>query len=444
MSISKNRSHVKESLKVASPLLFSLLLQNLINVVDTIFLGRVGEVELGASALAGVFYMALYYIGFGFGIGLQALISRRNGEGNYLRIGVLVWQSILFLTTIAAVLVGLTHLFASFGFGAVISSQAVYHAIMSYLDVRVFGILPAFITIVYRSFFVGIKKTNVLIYSAIAMTITNVILNYFFIFGGGIIEPMGIKGAALSSAIAEFVGMLFYLFYTKFVDISIYSIGGKFRFNSEAIGRILNVSIWTMLQYFGTIFVWFIFFVAVEQIGERALAIANVIRSIGMLLFVFVSAFATSSASLVGNAIGERRLKEIKKITQTNIALCYFSLLPILSFAALFPEVVLSIFTNNIPLISDSVPALYVLLIYSLVGVPGSILFNIVSGTGNTKSSLVIELVAMFFYVLAIYFVILSKPVIWVCWTLEILYWGTILTGSWLYMTHAKWWKRRI
>lgn len=52
----------KESLKVAIPLLFSLLLQNLINVADTIFLGRVGEVELGASAIAGVFYMSLYFI----------------------------------------------------------------------------------------------------------------------------------------------------------------------------------------------------------------------------------------------------------------------------------------------------------------------------------------------------------------------------------------------
>ncbi|MGL4853323.1 MAG: MATE family efflux transporter [Phocaeicola sp.] len=439
-----NQRHIKESLKVASPLLFSLLLQNLINVVDTIFLGRVGEVELGASALAGVFYMAIYYVGFGFGIGLQALVSRRNGEGNYPRIGVLVWQSTLFLALLGLLLIGITMAFAPVGFGAIISSDSVYGATMNYLDIRVFGILPAFITIVYRAFFVGIKKTNVLIYSSILMTLTNVCLNYFLIFGGGIIEPMGIKGAALASVIAEFVGLLFYLCYTKVINTNIYAIVPKFRFEMEAIRRILNVSVWTMLQYFVTVFVWFMFFVAVEQIGERALAVSNLIRSIGMLLFVFVSAFATSAASLVGNAIGERKLKEVAKITRTNILLCYAMLLPLLTFIALFPEIVLSLFTDNAPLINESVSSLYVLLCYCLVGVPGSILFNIVSGTGNTKSSLVIEIIAIVAYSLAIYFIVLSKPAVWICWTLEILYWGTILMGSWFYLARGKWWKRRI
>ncbi|MGL4519494.1 MAG: MATE family efflux transporter [Phocaeicola sp.] len=439
-----NQRHIKESLKVASPLLFSLLLQNLINVVDTIFLGRVGEVELGASALAGVFYMAIYYIGFGFGIGLQALVARRNGEGNYPRIGLLVWQSTLFLALLALILILITNLFASFGFGAIISSDSVYSAIMDYLDIRVFGILPAFITIVYRAFFVGIKKTNVLIYSSLLMTLTNVCLNYFFIFGGGIMEPMGIKGAALASVIAEFVGLLFYLGYTKLIDTSIYQIVPKLRFEMEAIKRILNISVWTMLQYFVTIFVWFMFFVAVEQIGERALAISNLIRSIGMLLFVFVSAFATSAASLVGNAIGERKLKEVAKITRTNIALCYAMLLPLITFTAIYPKVVLSIFTDNATLIEDSVASLYVLLAYCLVGVPGSILFNIVSGTGNTKSSLVVEVIAIIIYSISIYFIVLSKPAVWVCWTLEILYWSMILAGSWIYLSKAKWWKRKI
>ena len=439
-----NKKHIKESLKVASPLLFSLLLQNLINVVDTIFLGRVGEVELGASALAGVFYMAIYYIGFGFGIGLQALVARRNGEANYKRIGVLVWQSTLFLAVLALGLIGITATFAPTGFGSIISSQAVYAATIDYLDIRIFGILPAFITIVYRAFFVGIKKTNVLIYSSILMTLTNVCLNYFFIFGGGIMEPMGIKGAALASVIAEFVSLLFYLCYTKKVDTSRYAIVVKLKFEMEAIKRILNVSIWTMLQYFVTVFVWFMFFVAVEQIGERALAISNLIRSIGMLLFVFVSAFATSAASLVGNAIGERRLKEVAKITRTNICLCYAMLLPIIVFAAFYPQAILAVFTDNAPLIADSVSSLYILLCYCLVGVPGSILFNIVSGTGNTKTSLIIEIIAIVAYLFAIYFIVLSKPAVWVCWTLEILYWGTILICSWIYMARAKWWKRRI
>ncbi|MEI7677280.1 MAG: MATE family efflux transporter, partial [Bacteroidales bacterium] len=58
----------KDILRVAYPIFLSYLAQNVVNVTDTAFLGRVGEVELGASALAGVFYMMLFMIGLGFSV----------------------------------------------------------------------------------------------------------------------------------------------------------------------------------------------------------------------------------------------------------------------------------------------------------------------------------------------------------------------------------------
>ena len=73
----------KEIWRVAYPILISLVVQNLINITDTAFLGRVGEIELGASALAGVYYMSVYMIGFGFSTGAQILMARRNGEGRW-------------------------------------------------------------------------------------------------------------------------------------------------------------------------------------------------------------------------------------------------------------------------------------------------------------------------------------------------------------------------
>ena len=68
---------------IAYPILISTLIEQLIGMTDTAFLGRVSEVALGASALAGVYYMVLFMIGLGFSIGVQIIIGRRNGEGNY-------------------------------------------------------------------------------------------------------------------------------------------------------------------------------------------------------------------------------------------------------------------------------------------------------------------------------------------------------------------------
>ena len=69
------------------PVMMSLLMEQLINLTDTIFLGHVGEVELGASALAGMYYIAIYMLGFGFSLGLQVMIARRNGERNLQKTG---------------------------------------------------------------------------------------------------------------------------------------------------------------------------------------------------------------------------------------------------------------------------------------------------------------------------------------------------------------------
>ena len=65
------------------PHLISLIMEQLIGMTDTAFLGRVGEVELGASAIAGVYYLAIFMMAFGFSIGAQILIARRNGEQQY-------------------------------------------------------------------------------------------------------------------------------------------------------------------------------------------------------------------------------------------------------------------------------------------------------------------------------------------------------------------------
>ena len=77
---------------IAYPILISLLMEQMIGMTDTAFLGRVGEVELGASAIAGVFYMVIFMVAFGFSIGAQILIARRNGERQYKEIGDLFYQ----------------------------------------------------------------------------------------------------------------------------------------------------------------------------------------------------------------------------------------------------------------------------------------------------------------------------------------------------------------
>lgn len=189
------------------PVMMSVLVEQLINITDAIFLGHVGETELGASAIAGMYYLSLYILGFGFSLGLQVMIARRNGERRPAETGKVFFQGLFFLTTLAISLVTLSKVFTPFILQHLLTSTEIYEAVIQYLDWRTFGLFFAFPMLAFRAFFVGITKTRVLTASAITLASMNVLLNYLLIFGAGKIPALGISGAAMASTISELGGL---------------------------------------------------------------------------------------------------------------------------------------------------------------------------------------------------------------------------------------------
>ena len=112
----------RQILKITFPVLLSLMMEQLIGLTDTIYLGHVGEVELGASAIAGIFYLTIFMVGFGFSIGGQVLIARRNGEGNLAGIGPIFMQGMWFLLGMAVLFFGVSRALAPWLLGHLIES----------------------------------------------------------------------------------------------------------------------------------------------------------------------------------------------------------------------------------------------------------------------------------------------------------------------------------
>ena len=178
---------------VSYPIFLSLLAQNVINVTDTAFLGRVGEVELGAAAMGGLFYICIFTIAFGFSTGSQIVIARRNGEGRYADVGPVMIQGVFFLLVMATVLFGFSKAFAQPIMGVMISSDKILDATMEFLDWRIFGFFFSFVNVMYRALYRGITRTKVLTINAVVMAITNIILDYILVFGKFGFPEMGVK-----------------------------------------------------------------------------------------------------------------------------------------------------------------------------------------------------------------------------------------------------------
>lgn len=431
---------------IALPILVSLFVQNLINITDTAFMGRVGQVELGASALAGVLYLAFYMITFGFSTGAQILMARRNGEAKYRALGPIMIQGTLFLILFSGLLVGASLVWAPQLLELLISSPAVCQAGEEYMEYRIFGLLFTSIGVMFRAFFVAITRTRVLMVNAIIMTVANVVFNYIFVFGNLGAPEMGIAGAALGSVLAEASAALHFILYTLFrIDRAKYGLSRIRLERAGLIREILNVSVWSMILYFLTIGSWFLFFVAVEHLGELPLAISNIIRSTSTLLFMPVNAFGATACTLVSNAMGAHRADDVMSIIRRLVKMCYAIVLPLIALLCIFPHWILLIYTNDSALIASCTASVYVMSSYYLLSLPGNILFQSVSGTGDTRTAFLIEMITIIFYTLAIYVIIVRQRVdISLCWTVEYVYWGVQLLLSALFFKMTNWKAKKI
>lgn len=431
---------------ISFPIIIGLLAQNIINVTDTAFLGRVGEVELGASAMGGLFYICLFTIFFGFSTGAQIIIGRRNGEKNYTAIGPVMIQGIFFLMLLAIVIFGLSFFYAGDIMRVMISSEVIWDATVTFLKWRIIGFFFDVFNVMFRAFYVGITKTRILTINAIIMAVTNIILDYILIFGKFGCPAMGLEGAAIASVIAEFASTSFFVIHFFFtVNRKKY---GFTRFRSidfKLLKQVLDISIYTMFQYFISMGTYFLFFVTVERHGQHSLAIANIVRSIYIVMFIPLNALSATSNTLVSNIIGEGRIKEVMPLIRRISKLSFIIMSVCVLLLCLFPKAVLSIYTNDMSLISESVSSIYMISVALILSSIASVFFNSVSGTGNTKSALILELGVLVLYTIYICMAgIYLKLPVYICFGAEIIYFAGLLIGSVLYLRFADWKKKKI
>ncbi|ODU59783.1 MAG: MATE family efflux transporter [Paludibacter sp. SCN 51-9] len=436
----------KNIFNITYPVVLTLVVQNIINVTDTAFLGRVGEVALGASAIGGVYFLAIYMLGFGFSQGAQIIIGRRNGEKNYTQIGSGFINGMLFIIALAFLFLALSLVWNEAIMRYLVSSPDIFEASLEYLDWRMWGFVFAFMNVMFRGLFVGVTNTSVLTTSALLTALTNVALDYVLIFGKWGFPEMGIAGAALASVIAEGVTTV-YLFYYSFRhhDFQKYELYKLKALNFKLIVQMLELSVFIMFQYFISVSTWFLFFIFIERMGERPLAATNIGRSLYVLLMVPGSALATTVNTLVSNLIGAGRKAEVVPFITRMMGYVLLMVVPLMLITFLFPEAFARIYTNDAGLIEASVPVMKVVSVAMIFCALGNIVFNGVSGTGNTKTAFLIEFGTLFFYLSYVYYTaILNPQPVAVVWMSEFVYWTLIGLIGYLYLLKGNWQKKEL
>jgi putative MATE family efflux protein len=432
--------------RISYPIILSLIAHNIVTAIDTAFLGRVGEVELGASAIGGLFYYALFMMGFGFGNGAQILMARRNGEKKFAAVGKIFDHTMYIFVAISIVIIVAISLGAPLLLKYTIKSPEIMEASNDYLQYRVWGIFFAFTNVAFRAYFVAITKTGLLGWGAVIMGVVNIVLDYALIFGNFGFEARGIEGAAIASIFAEAAAALFFVITTFTNRSNRKFLIFKFRtFEAAIIRKTWDISVYIMFQNFASLAGWFVFFIIIEQSGERPLAISNIIRSIYTFLMIHAWAFGSTVNTLVSNALGENRPEFVMPVIRKVNILSLLTSLGVIGLTYFVPEIIMRVYTDNPGLIEGSADIFRVIVFVLIPLSLGVNYFSGVSGTGNTKTALLIELA-----VLALYFsyVITANKIyngnLAIIWLSEYVYMTMLGVASYLYLKYGNWRKKRI
>jgi putative MATE family efflux protein len=436
----------KEIFKISLPIIAGSAIENLTAIINTAFLGRVGAVALGAVAVGVIFYLALIMIGFGFGIGAQIIVARRFGQKNLKEIGQVLHHAAIFLLPLAIILLFAYKLFGESFFNHFLSSNEVNEGVKGFMSFRIWGIVFAFINILFKAFYIGIQKTRIIGMSSLAIASTNIFFDFSLIFGHFGFPEMGVSGAGLASVIAEISGTIFFVFYTfSRKDIQQFGITVFSGFKLKLLGRIFKVASPVMTQFAISFGGWFVFFLLVEQMGEIPLAVSNIIRTFYMIVLLPIWGYASATNTLVSYKMGSCETDDIVPIIKKILFLSIATVSTLVLITDLFSTSFLRIYTNDSILINTAYPVLIVVSISSIVVTCAVILFHAVSGSGKTTVTLLTEFVVITSYVAWTYFLVkVMHASIAYVWTAEILY--GILMGiiSGLYLKFGNWRKSRV
>lgn len=431
----------RQILKIALPICMALLVPQLNFITNNIFISGIGETELATAGITGVFYLVFALVGNGLNSGIQALIARRAGENRPEEIGKLFSQSIwvsLFFATVAIAIIYLTgHLFLT----AVLSMPVVQQEAIEFMRIRIWGAPFLYIFQAGNALLVGTNNSRYMKYGFIIQALLNILLDYLLIYGHWGLPKMGFNGAALGSVISEAVGMLVVfsiIVYKKFHRR--FSLFQHIKFDGKRAGLILQQTSPLIAQFLLSVGSWLLFYILIENKGERPLAVSNTMRNIYGMFGIFSWAFASTSNAMVSNVIGQGKKEEVIPLIYKIMKLSMLFTFVLCLLINLLPQVFLQIYGRDESFIADAIPVIRIVTLGIFAMSMATVWLNGVTGTGNTKINLAIEMVAISAYCIYITFAlkVWNLPLAW-AWASEVMYWLILLVLSWFYIRSGRW-----
>jgi len=416
LSEGKISSHI---ISLSIPLIISNIFNTIFELIDAIFIGKLGASALAGVTIAGTVLFFLATFGGGLSVGTVALISRFTGAKEYNKANEVAFQSIIIGAIFSVIFGILGYIFASdilFLLGAkgdVLTSGSFY------IKILFSGIITMFFLFIGSAILRGSGDMKTPMFISIIATIINIILDWLLIFGNLGFPCLGIKGGALATIIGRGIGGLIILIILFRGEHNISLKKMKFKINFSIIYKIIKIGFPASIQMFVRSTSAIILVKIVSFFGTATIAAYGIGARINSLFLLPGFGFADTSATMVGQNLGAHKLRRARKSVYTSSFYYFIVLLFFSFFVFLFSKDIVKIFNSNKDVISIGSIYLKFIAISSLSLSVGLVFSRSFQGAGNAVTPMIITIISLYVvqlplaYLLSIYLKI-GKIGIWI------------------------------
>ena len=348
-------------LSMAVPMMISMLVQALYNIVDSIFVSRICEDALTAVSMAFPLQNIIISIAVGFGVGINALLSRALGQKNAERVNQVAVNGLL-LALLSYLLVFVAGLL---GIRAYMHTQTDIETIVNfgitYLNICILCSFGVFVEITFERFLQATGRTVYSMITQLTGAITNIILDPILIFGLLGFPKLGIAGAAWATVIGQCVGAVVAVMLNHFRNPEVHLRLWHIRPNGRLMGEITAISIPSIIMSCISSLTCFVMNMILIAYSSTAVAVFGVYFKLQSFVFMPVFGLNNGMVPIIAYNYGAQKPERIHKTIRLGMAYAVAIMVIGLLVFQLIPKELLLMFDASDAMLEIGAPALRIM-----------------------------------------------------------------------------------
>lgn len=380
-------------LEMSLPMMASMLVQALYNIVDSIFVAKLSENALTAVSLAFPIQTLLIAVGAGTGVGVNALLSKQLGEKDYKRVNRTAMNGILLagISYLLFVLVGIMGVKPFYASQVKGNEQEIYTMGVQYLTIVCVCSFGLFAQLIFERLLQSTGKTTYSMISQASGAVINIILDPILIFGLCGLPKMGVAGAAVATVIGQVaggtLGLIFNLKKNKEIQFSL----GGLKPDQYTIANIYKVGVPSIImQAIGSVMTYGMNMILIA-FSPTATAVFGVYFKLQSFFFMPIFGLNNGLIPIVAYNYGAGKRSRLVKAIKCSLVYAFLLLFAGFVVFETMPQTLLGMFDASQDMLAIGVPALRIIGVHFLVAWFCIIASAVFQALGNGVYSLVVS-----------------------------------------------------